>query len=469
MSLFHQQPAEMSDTAYNNYIRNLIHAVQDQSTDSLETLRKLLASPPPEDNPQEIAALFGAMLHIAIWPIETTSPNASFHFGDIVVEKIRLLLEAGADANIDNHPLINQKNSFHRKPIHNVCHSSPLKIGDIRFQILKLLLDHGADPNVNDDFKHKPLHYSCNFICIDENGQKVADLASLQLLIDHGADLNAKNNYIYTPLTRCIADIQDDHTQQYNLAAYLPMVGITPNTPDALEPNGSSASFNKCMYDLAECLLRNGADPNPSSGTPPLLYALDSENCEVASLLFKYGAHANVPRILKYMDYHLDYHEKDSPIVKLLEERIQVEKGEIYKRAHLPESDDVEDVSDTECEDEFEVDLSKFLSELDCGDRYVELIVSAIIHYMEDTTIDPACKEKMRQYIKYTFGFDASLASVPFEEFIKYPNLRKMTILALERKEAENYEGMSHMMMCHVRNMLAQALHLEETILEKTT
>ena len=332
MSLFHQQPAEMSDTAYNNYIRNLIHAVQDQSTDSLKTLRNLLASPPPEDNPQEIAELFGAMLHIAIWPIETTATNEIFYHNNIVVEKIRLLLEAGADANIDNHPLINQKNSFHRKPIHNVCHSSHLKMGNIRFRILQLLLDHGADPNIQDDFKHTQLHFVCDFVCINENGQEVPDLASLQLLIDHGADLDI-DRYI----------------------------------------------------------------ENPN--------------------IFKQA------RREPYLD------------------------------------DDASEIGDVE--DEFEVDLIEFLSELDCGDRYVELIVSAIIHYIEDKDLDPACKEKMREYIKYTFGFDASLASVPFEEFIKYPNLRKMTILALERKEAENYEGMSHMMMCHVRNMLENARYLE--------
>lgn len=333
MSLFHQQmdqhPAEMSGAAYNaynTYIRDLMCAVQDQSADSLKTLRDLLASPPHDDT-QEITALFGAMLHIAIWPIETTDPNEIFYHNDIVVEKIRLLLEAGADANIDNHPLINQKNSFHRKPIHNVCHSSHLKIGDVRFRILQLLLDHGADPNARDDFAH--LHFACDFVCIDENGQEVPDLASLQLLIDHGADIDM-NRYIE-------------------------------------KPN---------IFEQAR------SEP--------------------------------------YLD------------------------------------DDASEIGDAD-DDEFVIDLAT----LETNDRYVDLVITAIIHYIEDKDLDPESIKKMREYIQYTFRFDSSLAMLDYDEFIKYPNLRKMTILAFGRWEEHNYEGMSHMMMCHVRNMLENARYLE--------
>ena len=35
-----------------------------------------------------------------------------------------------------------------------------------------------------------------------------------------------------------------ENTDPTNLASYLPLVGITPNTSDASEPDGSSASFN---------------------------------------------------------------------------------------------------------------------------------------------------------------------------------------------------------------------------------
>lgn len=150
-----------------------------------------------------------SLLHIAV------------NKGDKSVEKVKLLIEYGAN--------INQKNKYNQTPLYNsflyntkktkliklllenganpnikdnINGDSPLLSASMNgtndIDELKLLLEYGADPNIQQDrLKITPLHLAIGNYLHDRN---IFCFECIKLLIDHGADINIKDFYGRKPL-----------------------------------------------------------------------------------------------------------------------------------------------------------------------------------------------------------------------------------------------------------------------------
>ena len=115
-------------------------------------------------------------------------------------------------------------------------------------KVMRILLEHGADPNVKDKTGGTPLM------------RAVGDFRKVKLLLDRGADINLRSQLGFTALM------------------------VAANTA------GASA--------VVKVLLGHNADPNGTDnrGTPPLMYAADSD-LETLTLLLTAAADVNASRV----------------------------------------------------------------------------------------------------------------------------------------------------------------------------
>ncbi len=89
---------------------------------------------------------------------------------------VKLLLEKGG------HRLINTTNEDGKTCLHDLCR------GEINLETLKLLLEHGGDANLQDNDGNTPFHYACN-----AKKNTAAQQTALELLMQYGADATILN------------------------------------------------------------------------------------------------------------------------------------------------------------------------------------------------------------------------------------------------------------------------------------
>ena len=137
-----------------------------------------------------------------------------------------------------------------------------------RLEIAKLLIAHGADVNKKNHYQRTALH-------------KAADqghLKMVQFLVEHGADPYARDKYDYTPYNDAVFQGHKD-VQMYLLKLMHPLVYAIINE----------------QYDEAEKLIREGKyinEPTPG-GSYPIHWAVRKNNLRLLKLLIEQGADIN--------------------------------------------------------------------------------------------------------------------------------------------------------------------------------
>lgn len=218
----------------------------------------------------------------------------------------KLLIERGADVNIDNQN----------------CESNPLLIclKNRNYDLSKLIIEHGADVNrtfsPHDEYypAYTPLEFAIRFSNYDfakfliKKGAKVNstnidlylnlliavkanNLDSVQLLLENGADINAMyhdNNNILHVATVSNADIQ--------IVKLLLEKGIDVNSINTFDESPLYLSVEQWNNEIAKLLLENGANANIKALykvdeiRTPLMKAADANNIECCILLIEYNA-----------------------------------------------------------------------------------------------------------------------------------------------------------------------------------
>ena len=229
-----------------------------------------------------------------------------------------ILLAYGADANAENNQGMT--------PLHVLSQSVMKYEGNVLDHAL-LLLGHGAEVNKRDKGNQTPLH-----LAIRKNRFRLAEI-----LLEHGADANAdsENNKVMTPLHMLLESQVHDEVDVLDHALLFMKHGAEVNREDKDNETPLHRAVRRNWINFAEILLEHGADAmveNNKGQTPlhlvsrrtyisqedgiriarlllecgadvnaqdnnhvtPLDFALHHGNLEIASLLNRYGAEANV-------------------------------------------------------------------------------------------------------------------------------------------------------------------------------
>ena len=221
------------------------------------------------------------------------------------IEKVKLLLEHGAD--------INKANNDGYTSLHYACLENNIKM-------VKLLLDNGVTKetiNKANNAGSTPLHYACL-----ENNIKM-----VKLLLANGVTketINKANNRGYTPLHyACLKNniemvtllLANDVTKEtinkantygrtllhyaygYNNIEMVKLLlanGVTKDTINKANNRGFTLFYIACFRNnikMVKCLLANGADINKANtyGRTPLYIACSNDNIEMVKWLLENG------------------------------------------------------------------------------------------------------------------------------------------------------------------------------------
>ncbi|HCN50335.1 MAG TPA: hypothetical protein DIT10_14815 [Chryseobacterium sp.] len=106
------------------------------------------------------------------------------------VQSVKLLLEYGADPNLQN---VDGKTALHLLPV-----KQPIKwsSSDAKIEMAVLLMKHGADINIKDNYNNQPL-WTAVFEAADGDLEK---LPLVELYVKNNADINNKNKSERSPL-----------------------------------------------------------------------------------------------------------------------------------------------------------------------------------------------------------------------------------------------------------------------------
>ncbi len=185
-------------------------------------------------------------------------------------ETVRVLLEAGADANTaDRHG---------SRPLHDVDSVA----------MCKLLMEHGAELDLGDEPADTALHAAARF----------GNVEMLAFLLQEGQQIERRNRYGYTPLLLAV------RAGEAEAVAFLAERGAAVNV-FSIRPHGGrpgKPALHEAVWDnnaeIVRVLLAHGADVNieDNFGTTPLYRAQRWKRIEIARMLEAAGGMAIGPR-----------------------------------------------------------------------------------------------------------------------------------------------------------------------------
>ncbi|XP_014229656.1 ankyrin-1-like [Trichogramma pretiosum] len=290
----------------------LHEASQDRSAEILEMLLKEGANPNIFDKSGKTP------LHylFSIYPTPFTPKY---------INKVKILLENGADANIfwKNSRFylgnwhFNFDSTFVEILLLFLKHGATLDksaeyylsyiIGwtenEKYLELIELLLQKGANPNTS-DFAGNPLLHR---VILSRSKE------AIEVFLKYGADPNIIDRNGKTPLIRAIA------SRDYQTASLLLIKGAEPNRPSVHGEIPLQTAIYFHNLECVELLLKNGADPKiqRSDGKSPLLIALEDYNFEIIEVLLKYN-----------VDLNISYQDRKT----ILENSVMRNHPEIFKR-----------------------------------------------------------------------------------------------------------------------------------------
>lgn len=154
------------------------------------------------------------------------------NFGKDNVETIQLLLNRGANVNLQNN--------IGGTALMNAC--CPYNISKHNNQIIKLLVDSGANINHNNNSRWASLRYICT------NYKSDTSLApeSINLLLDHGAEIT---DDVYSTATSLAKEILDNYkSKMYFGVESKEKMDI--NFPDIIEKQKDGVYYYVCVMNM---------------------------------------------------------------------------------------------------------------------------------------------------------------------------------------------------------------------------
>lgn len=207
-------------------------------------------------------------------------------------DMVRLLLDAGANADIENR--------FGLTPLIQASMNG-------NSEVITMLLDAGANPNA----------YTLQGDTALMNAAKAGSLAGVQQLVEAGAEIDARDTHLFqTPLMWAAADnnaeivryLAENGADINAQSAQLIFEGVQEGGPPGFVATGGLTALHHAARENAietvEVLLSFGADldiPDPQ-GISPLRVAAANANLDLAKILIEGGADINDGALVDIME-----------------------------------------------------------------------------------------------------------------------------------------------------------------------
>jgi ankyrin repeat protein len=221
---------------------------------------------------------------------------------------VRLLLEAGADPNVNligNTYMLNRPNT----PFIMAAHNTPRTVVELMLDhgaetnhqalrewsplfsavqknsadVVKLLLNRGCNPHGRDDLRRTPI-----FWAVSREDREV-----VEHLISHGGDINARDQYLTTPLMVAARD------GILSMVQFILSQGSNMADEDIIGDTALFYAAKGGCDEVVSLLLENGANLHHKNALmeTPLFLAARLGSSTVTDLLLTHGAEANLHNI----------------------------------------------------------------------------------------------------------------------------------------------------------------------------
>lgn len=295
-------------------------------------------------------SFYGTLLQLLI--LDNYMGNTS----KTIMEKAKILLESGADININDDEYLDecdstmQWNDDNKMPIHLLCMFSKYEnVKPINKELIDLLLDYGADINSRDSHGFTPILYINYFY---------EDIELFKHLLKRGADIHAFNYNGYNILhILCRKHYVTKHFKKYysnkskNTDSYSKIYQEEYNTEQNI------------LNNVLDICLEHGLDINSicldfdKTVQTPLSLSIFYNSYVLIELLIEKGA-TITDELINYLNKQLKINKKETPIIQRIYNRIMEleQQKTLFKRAHVePDSED-DDQEDPEEEDDIDND-----------------------------------------------------------------------------------------------------------------